>query len=121
MFCSTWNGQLKSNLNQCLVFRLLLDMFTIYCYGPECYIYCRKNILQITQLFQYRCAQIQYRFAVISEALSTTVWLYLGYCQLTSLVCIVRVLWLGTVWSKAIRNLALILFFNYSIYLIFFT
>jgi len=27
-----------------------------------------------------------------------------GYCQLTSLVCILRVLWLGTVWSKAIRR-----------------
>ena len=34
-----------------------------------CFIYYnRKSILQITQPIQYRCTQLQYRFAVISEA-----------------------------------------------------
>jgi len=32
------------------------------------YIQYRNYILQITQPFQYRCTQLQYRFAVISEA-----------------------------------------------------
>ena len=33
-----------------------------------CFIYYRKSILQITQFSQYRCTQLQYRFAVIFEA-----------------------------------------------------
>ena len=46
----------------------------------ECCIYYHKYIMQITQFSQYRCTQLQYRFAVISEAHSTyqswgTVWL----------------------------------------------
>ena len=31
----------------------------------------RKYVLQITQPFQYRCTQLQYRFAVISDSPST--------------------------------------------------
>ena len=37
----------------------------------ECFIYYRKYLLQITQPSQPRCTQLQYRFAVISEAPST--------------------------------------------------
>ena len=33
-----------------------------------CFISYRKYILQITQPYQYRCTQLQYRFALISEA-----------------------------------------------------
>ena len=41
----------------------------IYAYiYTECFIYCCKCILQITQPSQYRCTQLQYRFAVISAA-----------------------------------------------------
>ena len=34
----------------------------------ECFIYYRKYVLKITQPSQYRCMQLQYRFAVTSEA-----------------------------------------------------
>ena len=37
----------------------------------ERFMYYRKYILQITQPSQYRCTQLQYRFAVIFEAPST--------------------------------------------------
>ena len=43
-----------------------LSLFTM-----ECFIYYRKYILQITQPSQYRCKQLQYRFAVISKAPSS--------------------------------------------------
>ena len=46
--------------------RLIHDEVT----STERFISYRKYILQITQPSQYRCAQLQYRFAVISEALS---------------------------------------------------
>ena len=36
--------------------------------GTKCFIYYFKSILQITQASQYRCTQLQYRFAVISKA-----------------------------------------------------
>ena len=44
-----------------------------YPYLTRCSIYYRKYILQITQPSQYRYMQLQYRFAVISEAPSTLV------------------------------------------------
>ena len=37
----------------------------------KCFIYYCNSILQITQPFQYRCTQLQYRFAVISDSPST--------------------------------------------------
>ena len=40
-------------------------------YPTERTIYYRKYILQITQPSQYRYTELQYRFVVISEALST--------------------------------------------------
>ena len=36
--------------------------------GTECFIYYRKYMLKITQPSQYRRTQLQYRFAVMSEA-----------------------------------------------------
>ena len=47
--------------------RELSTHYTITLYS-ECFIHYRKYILQITQPSQYRCTQLQYRFAVISEA-----------------------------------------------------
>ena len=41
-----------------------------------CFIYYRKYILQITQPSKYRCTQLQYRFAVISEAPS--IWFFIS-------------------------------------------
>ena len=43
----------------------------------ECIIYYRKYIPQISQPSQYRCTQLQYTFAVISEAPSIRMIMYM--------------------------------------------
>ena len=58
----------------------------------ECFIYYRKSILQITQPSQYRCTQLQYKFAVISEAPSWsayngTAWYAKSKLMLLQLIC----------------------------------
>ena len=62
----TWMVSAKAN------FSLLLSLFSAFYGNPtphtERFIHYRKYILQITQPSQYRCTQLQYMFAVISEA-----------------------------------------------------
>ena len=54
-----------------LICQLLQSNDSLSVLSTECFIYYRKSILQITQPSQYRCMQLQYRFAVMSEATST--------------------------------------------------
>ena len=49
------------------------------CGATERFIYYRKYIQQITQPSPYRCTQLQYRFAVISEAPSMLTIMIEGY------------------------------------------
>ena len=62
-------------------------------HDTECFIYYHKYILQIPQPSQYGCTQLQYRFAVISEAPSnittmayaladTNIHLYMQYVHI---------------------------------------
>ena len=50
--------------------------------ATTCFIYYRKSILKIAQHCQYRCTQLQYRFAVISEAPSTRTLVTAMVCTL---------------------------------------
>ena len=57
-------------------------------------IYYRKFILQITQPSQYRCTQLQYRCAVISEAPSTFLRSAAIHMGIAFYVC----LWVSKTW-----------------------
>ena len=72
---TTWTHKMQNNNKKIKYpnqdyknFQVLFFMTEFIHRHTQCFIYYRKYILKITQPSQYRCTQLQYRFAVISEA-----------------------------------------------------